>query len=70
MISLSAPLNNAELYNRSQSLMAEIDKNNFPHSQQTASLFMHLAQKHQRGWQHKQNQNAYFGFTVRHYTHL
>lgn len=48
MIFLSGPLNNAELYNRSQSLMAEIDKNNFPHSQRSARLFMQHVQKQQR----------------------
>ena len=40
MISLSGSLNNARLYNRTHSLMAETDKNNFTHWQQTACLFI------------------------------
>lgn len=48
MIILSGSLNNAALYNRSASLMAETDKNNFPHSQQSACSFMQHVQKQQR----------------------
>lgn len=38
MIILSGSLNNAELYNRTHSIMAEIDKNNFTPRQRTARL--------------------------------
>lgn len=48
MIILSGSLNNAGLYNSSPSLMAETDKNNFPHSQQSECLFMQHVQKQQR----------------------
>lgn len=51
MISLSGSLNNAELYNRSHSIMAEIDKNNFTPSQRTACLCI----------QHLQQQKDYVG---------
>lgn len=40
MISLSGSLNNAKVFNRTHSLMAEIDKNHFTHWQQTACLFI------------------------------
>lgn len=59
MIILSGSLNNAGLYNRSPSLMAETDKNNFPHSQRKRVLIYaacaEAAEMMREGWQHKQN---------------
>lgn len=54
-IGLSGSLNNVKLYNRTYSLMAEIDRNHFMHWQQTACLLIYPAsaiaerEKMQRG---------------------
>lgn len=50
MISLSGSLNNAKLFNRTHSLMAEIDKNHFTHWRQTACLFIQYTGNAEWGW--------------------